>query len=105
LKEQNKMKVWFVLYKEGTNEQISKGPASVTVDDGADIDDLRKAIKVELGDDIQCSASLLAVHQHGAAKPMDTWITIPEGSTGKHPFIVTAPVRDPPSSPGENYCC
>jgi len=104
------MKVWFVLYKKGTDEQISEGPASVTVDDDdADIDDLRDAISAKWGDAIHGPGGLLAVYSSGtdaaALHPvpaipfLDPGDPAPNNTSSKYPLVVTALVRDPASSP------
>jgi len=118
------MKVWFVLHKEGTNEQISRGAASVTVDDVADIDDLRKAIKVECVNKLQhVDPGALAVYHSRKDDSGDIILDDENGAINtrakvseccnndiqNYTFIVTAPVRDTPSSPrnqggGECFC-
>jgi len=97
------MKVWFVLYKKGTNEQISEGPDFVEVEDGSDIATVRKAIKVELGGDLPCSASLLAVyssatdaaalHPVPAIQFLDPGDPVPNNTSSKYPLV-----RDSPAS-------
>jgi len=107
------MKVWFVLYKKGTNKQISEGAVSLTVDDGTDIDGLRDAIKARTPNFLRnVDPAALAVYSSGtdaaALQFLDPGDPAPNNTSSKYPLVVTAPVRDPASerqADGELKCC
>ena len=85
------VKVWYSLKDQPT-------PSKVEVDEGADIDDLKKAIKTERTNDLSSvDAARLSVFAAGADTesdvPLDPWERIPTGTSGKKALIVVVRTR------------
>ena len=83
----SRMKVWYKLDDEQST--------SIEVKEGAIIvDDLKKAIKTEWGDDVPHAAARLRVFAAGAdpstSTPLEPYITVPTDTTGQNPLIVVS---------------
>jgi len=83
-----KVQVWYQL--------DDNAPSKVKVNDDADVDDLKDAIKTKWGDRLPCAAPELKVFAAGGAVdrtavgPLEPYDPIPTGTTGRNPLIVVA---------------